>query len=43
MDGDAVLFGPPQTLGAGKVLVRVVAAYAIGTEVGVLVDAASTD
>jgi hypothetical protein len=38
-----VLFGPPQTLGAGEVLVRVVAAYAIGTEVGVLVDAAGND
>lgn len=40
---DVVVFGPPQTLGSGEVHVRVVAAYAIGLEVGVLVDAVGTE
>lgn len=43
MDDDVVVFGPPQTLGSGEVQVRVVAAYAIGLEVGVLVDATGTE
>jgi hypothetical protein len=43
MDGQVVVFGPPQTLGTGEAQVRVVAAYAIGLEVGVLVDATGTD
>lgn len=33
------LFGPPATLVEGDVVVRIVAAYAIGTDVAVLVDA----
>jgi hypothetical protein len=39
MHGDAVVFGPPRTLGSGAQVVRVIAAYRIGSEVGVLVDA----
>lgn len=43
MDGDVVVLGPPQTLGAGHDVVRVVAAYCIGVEVGVLIDAFGTE
>ena len=38
-----LLFGPPQTVTEGGLVIRVVAAYAIGLDVGVLVDATGTE
>jgi hypothetical protein len=42
MSSEVLVFGPPQTVTEGGLSIRVVAAYAIGLEVGVLVDATGT-
>ena len=42
MSSEVRVFGPPQNLTEGGLSIRVVAAYAIGLEVGVLVDATGT-
>ena len=42
MTSEPLVFGPPHTLTEGGLSIRVVAAYAIGLEVGVLVDATGT-